>query len=211
MTDTNKMMIAFEVTSIDDFAAQVNNFLKGSGLAVVFAGAFAGPTPDLTERPFGVSQEDWLAMSPQERSLARQLAIAGQKGTVSTPKAVPEETSVKEEKPAKETPKKTPPKKPAKAPAEPQSPEPPMAASETKSADVSDDASIVGIDAGASLENQKIKDEVLDQLRDLYMAGRVKVVREVLAKHGGGAKSFPEVEPGLFPIIREALRKGLDA
>lgn len=150
-------------------------------------------------------------MSPEARASTRQLAIAKFERELLDHVSTPKEAPVKEEKPAKETPKKTPPKKPAKAPAEPQSPEPPMAASETKSADVSDDAQIVGIDPKASLENQKIKDEVLDQLRDLYMSGRVKLVREVLSKHGGGAKSFPEVEPGLFPIIREALRKGLDA
>ncbi len=56
-----------------------------------------------------------------------------------------------------------------------------------------------------------VKNAQLDRLRDLFSAGKVKFVRELLATYGGGAKVFPEVDATLFPAIKKAIDKELGA
>jgi hypothetical protein len=55
----------------------------------------------------------------------------------------------------------------------------------------------------------KMKEETLNKLKDLFVAGKGKMVRELLVKHGHGAKVFPEVEAKYFPAIKEAIDKEL--
>jgi|RhiMethySRZTD1v2_1073278.scaffolds.fasta_scaffold01263_15 outer membrane biosynthesis protein TonB len=72
----------------------------------------------------------------------------------------------------------------------------------------SEDADIFGdtteIDPVAA---QKVKDEVLPKLRDLFVSGQVKQVRAILDKFGDGAKSIPEIDAKHFPAIRDFLGK----
>jgi hypothetical protein len=58
------------------------------------------------------------------------------------------------------------------------------------------------------VDAQKIKDEVLPQLRDLFVSGKVKQVRAILDKFGDGAKSIPEIDARQFPAIRDFLAQG---
>jgi hypothetical protein len=58
------------------------------------------------------------------------------------------------------------------------------------------------------VDAQKIKDEVLPQLRDLFVSGKVKQVRAILDKFGDGAKSIPEIDARQFPAIRDFLTQG---
>jgi hypothetical protein len=60
-------------------------------------------------------------------------------------------------------------------------------------------------------ELTKMKEETLNRLKDLFVAGKGKMVRELLTKHGHGAKVFPEVEAKYFPAIKEAIDKELGA
>lgn len=60
-------------------------------------------------------------------------------------------------------------------------------------------------------ELAKMKEETLNKLKDLFVAGKGKMVRELLVKHGHGAKVFPEVEAKYFPAIKEAIDKELGA
>jgi hypothetical protein len=52
---------------------------------------------------------------------------------------------------------------------------------------------------------QAVKDEILPQLRDLFVAGKVKQVRAILDKFGEGAKSIPEIDAKQFPAIRDFM------
>ena len=55
----------------------------------------------------------------------------------------------------------------------------------------------------------KLKQDTLKRLRDLYVAGKGTLVRELLHKHGHGANVFPEVEAIYFPAIVADLERGL--
>jgi len=53
---------------------------------------------------------------------------------------------------------------------------------------------------------EKLKAETMILIQDMFAAGKVKAIRAVLDKHGGGAKSFPEIEAKEFPVISAALK-----
>jgi hypothetical protein len=53
---------------------------------------------------------------------------------------------------------------------------------------------------------EKLKAETMVLIQDMFAAGKVKHIRAVLDKHGGGAKSFPEIEAKEFPVISAALK-----
>lgn len=59
-----------------------------------------------------------------------------------------------------------------------------------------------------AVEAEKLKKKVIDQLAELFAAGKVKVVRHVIDKYGQGAKSFPEIDASQFPAIRDAIARG---
>ena len=59
-----------------------------------------------------------------------------------------------------------------------------------------------------ALDNEKLKSEVIATLQDMFAAGKVKTIRGVLDKFGGGAKSFPEVDASRFHEIKSALASG---
>jgi hypothetical protein len=62
-----------------------------------------------------------------------------------------------------------------------------------------------------AIDLQNLKNEQLDRLRDLFNAGKGTYVRDLLKKHGGGAKVFPEVDAAQFPAIKKDIDKELGA
>jgi len=66
-------------------------------------------------------------------------------------------------------------------------------------------------DAEKAVAAQKLKDQQLSRLRDLFNAGKGSLVRELLAKYGHGAKVFPEVDAKHFPAIKVELDRELGA
>lgn len=65
-------------------------------------------------------------------------------------------------------------------------------------------------DMRAAVDLEKLKNEQLDRLRDLFSAGKGPFVRSLLKAHGGGAKVFPEVDAKRFPAIKAAIDKELN-
>jgi len=57
-------------------------------------------------------------------------------------------------------------------------------------------------------EMLELKDKVINQLQEAFREGKVAKVREVLNTYGNGAKSFREIDAGLFPDIEKALQAG---
>ena len=55
---------------------------------------------------------------------------------------------------------------------------------------------------------EKLKQETVAKLPDMFAAGKVNLMRAVLTKYGKGAKSFPEIEAKDFPEIAAALARG---
>ena len=55
---------------------------------------------------------------------------------------------------------------------------------------------------------EKLKQEVIAKLPDMFVAGKVILMRAVLTKYGKGAKSFPEIEASEFPLIAAAFERG---
>jgi hypothetical protein len=55
---------------------------------------------------------------------------------------------------------------------------------------------------------EKLKQETVAKLPDMFAAGKVNLMRAVLTKYGKGAKSFPEIEAKDFPEIAAALQRG---
>ena len=64
-------------------------------------------------------------------------------------------------------------------------------------------------DPASAVALEKLKTETLDRLKDLFVAGKGKFVRDLLMKHGHGAKVFPEVEARWFPAISADVDKEL--
>lgn len=65
-------------------------------------------------------------------------------------------------------------------------------------------------DMRAAVDLEKLKNEQLDRLRDLFNAGKGPFVRKLLSQHGGGAKVFPEVDAKRFPAIKVAIDRELN-
>jgi hypothetical protein len=59
-----------------------------------------------------------------------------------------------------------------------------------------------------ALALEKLKQETVAKLPDMFAAGKVNLMRAVLTKYGKGAKSFPEIEAKDFPEIAAALARG---
>ena len=53
-----------------------------------------------------------------------------------------------------------------------------------------------------------LKATTLTVLQQAFAEGKKRQVRELLANYGDGAKSFPEVDPAMFPKINEAIQSG---
>jgi hypothetical protein len=62
--------------------------------------------------------------------------------------------------------------------------------------------------AGDPVALEKLKQETVAKLPDMFAAGKVNLMRAVLTKYGKGAKSFPEIEAKDFPEIAAALARG---
>ncbi len=63
--------------------------------------------------------------------------------------------------------------------------------------------------AREAIDMQKLKESQLDRLKDLFVAGKGALVRELLKKHGNGAKVFPEVDASRFLDIKKDLDREL--
>lgn len=62
-----------------------------------------------------------------------------------------------------------------------------------------------------ALALNKLKEETLGRLKDLFIAGKGKYIRTLLQKHGHGAMVFPEVEAKYFPAIKAEIDKEIGA